>query len=77
MVFYLQLIVVMTFKYRRQTNTASMSENTAMPAYTIMPENTAMSAYTAMLENTAMPAYTSMTMFLTSCETEIHIWKYG
>ena len=27
--------------------------------------------------NTAMSANTAMPMFLASCETEMHIWKYG
>ena len=27
--------------------------------------------------NTAMPANTAIPIFLTSCETEMHIWKYG
>ena len=28
-------------------------------------------------ENTAMPENTAIPMFLTGCETEMHIWKYG
>ena len=42
-----------------------------MLCHTAMPANAAMPANTAMPENTAMP------MFLTSYETEMHIWKYG
>ena len=27
--------------------------------------------------NTAMPANSATPLFLTSCETEMHVWKYG
>ena len=39
--------------------------------------NNSMPANAAMLANAALPANTAMPMFLTSCETEMHIWKYG
>ena len=39
--------------------------------------NTSMPASTAMSVNAAMPTDTAMPVYLTSCETEMHIWKYG
>ena len=54
----------MTFKRRSW-------ENIAKPANTAMPASTAKPVNTALPENTAMPT------FLTCCETEMHIWKYG
>ena len=42
-----------------------------MPANTAMPPNVAMPVNVAVAANTATP------MFLTNCETKMHIWKYG
>ena len=46
-------------------------DDTVMIVNTVMPANTAISL------NTGLPASTAMPMFLTSCETEMHICKYG
>ena len=42
-----------------------------------MPVNTAKPTNAALPVNAAMPADTAMPVLLTSCEREIHIWKYG
>ena len=46
-------------------------------SYATMPVNVTMPANATMPENAAMPANTAMPMFLTSCETEMFIRKYG